>query len=130
MEIAKKARFRLPFDGEFLGYTLKEYWNGWDCPYFTFYTAQKVCKHLSEKEDNKYTYHCWYNEETDSFYYRDYVNGEEKFKIGSPIEINTEKGLLKVYYFGCVYTFVDCKRDEETEESINDRYDDKFLYTY
>jgi len=44
------AKFNLESLGyeTFEGFTKDEYWNGWDCPYFTFEQASKVLNNYNE----------------------------------------------------------------------------------
>lgn len=78
----------------FKGYTFNQYWNGWDCPYFTKEVADEICKELYTDE-----FRCYYDPNTDTYYCKDDYSGYEREEIGHPTDINTPNGNLKVYDF-------------------------------
>ena len=71
-------------------------WNGWDRPYFTKEIALEICKEFSSEE-----FRCYYDENTDTFFSEDDDSVPNKEEIGTPTEINTPEGKIKVYDFGC-----------------------------
>ena len=97
---ARKAKFSIEECPEFEGYTFNQYWNGWDCPYFTKDVAMEVCKEFSYEYNDEEECRCFYDEETDTFYCEDWNYDYERQEIGHPTEINTEDGVIKVYDFG------------------------------
>jgi hypothetical protein len=71
----RKAKFALDFFAdhgveEIEGITFGDYWNGWDCPYFTFENAKKLLDIFDEG-------HLKYDPKNDAFEYDPYQNGEE-----------------------------------------------------
>lgn len=97
---ARKTKFSIDESKSFEGYTFNQYWNGWDCPYFTKEVAMEVCDEFSYKYDDEEECRCFYDECTDTFYCEDWNNDYERQEIGHPTEINTEEGKIKVYNFG------------------------------
>ena len=96
---ARASKFAIEDGNVYPGFTFNQYWNGWECPYFTKETALEVCKEFSY-EYNEVSCKCFYDEETDTFYCEDYNNDYERQEIGTPTEINTPDGVVKVYNFG------------------------------
>lgn len=97
---ARKGRFQIDEGKTHKGYTFEEYWNGWDCPLFTKRVALNICKEFTYNYDNAEQCRCFYDKETDKFYCEDYNNDYERQEIGTPTEINTDNGIIKVYDFG------------------------------
>ena len=52
-DFARKTKFDIDGSKAFIGYTFNQYWNGWDCPYFTKKVADNVCKEFSYKYNQK-----------------------------------------------------------------------------
>lgn len=96
---ARKTKFSIDDNKSFEGYTFNEYWNGWDCPYFTKDVAMEICKEFSCKYDENEEFRCFYDEDSDTFYSEDWNTDYEREEIGCPTEINTEDGMIKVYNF-------------------------------
>ena len=96
---SRAAKFAIEDGNVYPGFTFNQYWNGWECPYFTKETALDVCKEFSY-EYNEVSCICFYDEETDTFYCEDYNNDYERQEIGTPTEINTPEGIVKVDDFG------------------------------
>lgn len=71
---------------KYMGFTQGQYWNGWECPYFTLEVAQQVAKDFSVFDDKLI-----YDEKSDSFIYstEDYPEGE--FDTFSPVIIDGKK---------------------------------------
>lgn len=113
--VARKAKFGIEDSASFTGYTFNQYWNGWDCPYFTKEIAMEVCKEFSYKYDEEIECRCFYDEATDTFYCEDDNTDYGKQEIGTPTEINTPDGKLKVYDFG-VAGWIWSEDDESDEE--------------
>jgi hypothetical protein len=59
-------------DGQFLGYTDGDLWNGWACPYFVRDVAERV---LKASEANGYTW--TFSSERDSFVVRNAEDPED-----------------------------------------------------
>jgi hypothetical protein len=71
----RKAKFAMDFfdDGIAIdGYTFGDYWNGWDCPFFTFENAKKVVEAFGNTLQ--------YDQNQDVFIYHDpqYMDDEDK----------------------------------------------------
>jgi len=118
-EEARAAKFAIEEGNIYPGYTFNQYWNGWDCPYFTKETALDICKEFSYKYDEETECRCFYDEETDTFYCEDDNTEYGRQEIAPPTEINTPDGVLKVYdfgYAGWIWSEVDVESDEEEEE--------------
>ena len=84
------------WDGEFEGFTVKHYWNGWACPYF----PKDVADRLLELINNDGFNDAWYNETADAYYVKPeggYDDEVEEF-TGQVIECDGEKH--KVYAIG------------------------------
>lgn len=115
--VARAAKFAIEDGTVYPGYTFNQYWNGWDCPYFTMKTAMEICKEFSYKYKEDEECRCFYDEETDTFYCEDYNNDYAREEIGHPTEINTPDGKLKVYDFGYAgWIWSEVEENEESED--------------
>jgi len=102
----RKTLFALDFfeDNQSIeGITFGDYWNGWDCPYFTFDNAKKLLTIFDEG-------FLKFDANQDAFLYDPYKNGEEIDTFEATI-INGEK-----YYSVGGWNFCWYEVKKESEE--------------